>query len=89
MSTMLKHWCTSVMRSKVEPMKDVAKLVRSHFDGILAWPQSRQTNSFLEAFNLFQAAKRKARAHAASSKASRALPHRRNARLLNAHPKAV
>jgi len=59
---MLKHWCTCVMRSKVEPMKDVAQLVRRHLDGIVAWAQTRQTNGFLEALNgLFQAAKRKAR----------------------------
>jgi transposase len=61
-STMLAQWCTNVMRSKVEPMKDVAKMIRSHFDGIVAWTQTRQTNGFIEAINgLFQAAKRKAR----------------------------
>jgi len=60
--TMLAHWCTCVMRSKVEPMKDVAALVRRHIDGIIAWAQTRQTNGFLEAINgLFQAAKRRAR----------------------------
>lgn len=59
---MLKRWCTCVMRSKVEPMKDVAKMVRSHLEGIVAWAQTRQTNGFLEAINgLFQAAKRRAR----------------------------
>jgi transposase len=58
----LKRWCTCVMRSKVEAMKEVAALVRSHFEGILAWAQTRQTNGFLEALNgLFQAAKRRAR----------------------------
>lgn len=63
-STLLAQWCTNVMRSKVEPMKDVAALIRRHFDGILAWTQSRQTNGFLEALNgLFQAAKRKARGY--------------------------
>jgi transposase len=61
-SAMLTQWCTNVMRSKVEPMKDVAKMIRSHFDGIVAWTQTRQTNGFIEAINgLFQAAKRKAR----------------------------
>jgi transposase len=60
--TMLAHWCNCVMRSKVEPMKDVAALVRRHLDGIVAWAQTRQTNGFLEAINgLFQAAKRRAR----------------------------
>jgi len=61
-SVMLTQWCTNVMRSKVEPMKEVAKMIRSHFDGIVAWTQTRQTNGFIEAINgLFQAAKRKAR----------------------------
>ena len=60
--TMLQHWCTCVMRSKVEPMKEVAALVRHHLEGIVAWAQTRQTNGFLEALNgLFQAAKRRAR----------------------------
>lgn len=59
---MLEHWCTCVMRSKVEPMKEVATLVRRHMEGIVAWAQTRQTNGFLEALNgLFQAAKRRAR----------------------------
>lgn len=59
---MLEHWCTCVMRSKVEPMKEVATLVRGHLEGIVAWAQTRQTNGFLEAINgLFQAAKRRAR----------------------------
>jgi transposase len=59
---MLEHWCICVMRSKVQPMKDVAALVRRHLVGIVAWAQTRQTNGFLEAINgLFQAAKRRAR----------------------------
>lgn len=59
---MLAHWCSCVMRSKVEPMKEVAALVRRHTEGIVAWAQTRQTNGFLEALNgLFQAAKRRAR----------------------------
>lgn len=59
---MLTHWCTRVMRSKVEPMKEVAAMVRRHLEGIVAWTQTRQTNGFLEALNgLFQAAKRRAR----------------------------
>jgi transposase len=63
-SSMLKSWCTSVLRSKVEPMKQVAKMIRTHFDGVIAWARTRQTNGFLEALNgLFQAAKRKARGY--------------------------
>ena len=63
-SAMLAQWCTNVMRSKVEPMKQVATMIRTHFDGIVAWTRSRQTNGFIEAINgLFQAAKRKARGY--------------------------
>lgn len=61
---LLLQWCTNVMRSKVQPMKAVAAMIRNHIDGITAWAQSRQTNGFLEALNgLFQAAKRKARGY--------------------------
>ncbi len=60
--SMLVHWCTCVMRSKVEPMTEVAAMIRKHLDGIIAWAQTRQTNGFLEAINgLFQSAKRRAR----------------------------
>lgn len=63
-STMLSQWCTNVMRSKVDPMKDVARMIRNHFDGVVAWSQTQQTNGFLEAINgLFQAAKRSARGY--------------------------
>jgi transposase len=63
-STALSQWCTNVMHSKVEPMKAVARMIRKHFDGIVAWARSRQTNGLIEAINgLFQAAKRKARGY--------------------------
>lgn len=61
---MLRRWCSNVMRSKVEPMKEVARRILRHQEGILAWVESRQTNGFLEAINgLFQSAKRKARGY--------------------------
>ena len=61
---LLNRWCSNVLRSKVEPMKEVAQMIRNHLEGILAWVASRQTNGFLEAINgLFQAAKRKARGY--------------------------
>lgn len=64
-SGMLRQWCSNVMKSKVDAMKEVARMIRAHFDGITAWAQTRQTNGFLEALNgLFQAAKRKARGYA-------------------------
>jgi Transposase len=48
-------------------MKDVARLIRRHLDGIVAWTQTRKTNGFIEAINgLFQSAKRKAAATRAS-----------------------
>ena len=46
-----------LMRCKVEPMKQVATMIRSHFDRMPASTRSRQTNGFIEAVNgLFQAA---------------------------------
>ena len=48
---LLRQWCTNVRRSKVEPMKEVAAMILNHFDGVLAWVTSRQTNGFLEAIN--------------------------------------
>jgi transposase len=63
-TAMLRQWCTNVLRSRVAPMKEVARMIRKHFDGIVAWTQTRQTNGFIEALNgLFQAAKRKARGY--------------------------
>jgi transposase len=66
--TLLLRWTTCVMRSKVEPMKTVANMIKKHLNGIAAWTRSQQTNGFLEAINgLFQAAKRKARGYASFS----------------------
>ncbi len=62
--SMLLRWCANVMRSKVQPMKAVAAMIRRHIDGIIAWTRSRQTNGYIEAVNgLFQSAKRKARGY--------------------------
>lgn len=33
----LKQWCTNVRRFKVEPMKEVAAMILTHFDGVLGW----------------------------------------------------
>jgi transposase len=61
---MLHQWCTNVNRSRVEPMKKVAAMIRSHMEGIVQMARSRQTNGFIEALNgLFQAAKRKTRGY--------------------------
>lgn len=43
-------------------MKEIAKMIRTQLEGIVAWVQTRQTNGFLEAINgLFQASKRRER----------------------------
>lgn len=61
---LLQRWIRNVLSSKVEPMKAVARMIQEHFDGVLAWVWTRQTNGFMEAINgLFQAAKRKARGY--------------------------
>jgi transposase len=61
---LLQRWIRNVLSSKVEPMRAVARMIREHFEGVIAWVDSRQTNGFLEAINgLFQAAKRKARGY--------------------------
>ena len=61
---LLNRWCSNVLRSKVEPMTEVAQMIRTQFEGILAWVTSRQTNGFLETINgLFEAAKRTARGY--------------------------
>jgi hypothetical protein len=44
-SAMLAQWCTNVMRSKVKPIKQVAAIMRAHFDGIVNWARSRQTSA--------------------------------------------
>ena len=76
---MLEYWCTCVMPSKVELLKDVAALVRRHLEGIVTRAQTRQTNVFLEAFNgTFQAAKRHAQGFV---RLDGRLPDRRQARL--------
>ena len=61
---MLRQWYANVMRQEVEPMKAVARMIRPHLKGIVAWAITRLINCFLEARNgLFHAAKRKARGY--------------------------
>lgn len=58
---MLLQWATCVMRSKVEPMKEVARQICNHLEGIVVWAGTRLTHGFLEAISsLFPAAKREA-----------------------------
>ena len=37
----LDRWCTRVMRSRLEPMKKVARMLRSHRELILNWFRAR------------------------------------------------
>jgi len=46
-----KAWCTRVMRSQLEPIKKVAKMLRSHENGILNFIAHRITNAAAEGFN--------------------------------------
>jgi transposase len=49
----LDSWCTQVMRSKIEPMKDVAKSIRKHKTLILNWFEMKGEISagIVEGFN--------------------------------------
>ena len=59
---MLHQWHSSVNRSKAEPMKAVARMIRKRIHGIAAWAGTLRTNGFIEVINgLFQSAKRRAR----------------------------
>jgi transposase len=61
---MLDRWDSWAIRSRIEPIKAVAKTIRRHRDGILAWFDSRIANGLIEGINsLVQAAKAKARGY--------------------------
>jgi transposase len=49
----LDRWCTRVMRSKIQPMKKVARMLRSHRELLLNWFRARGTISsgVMEGFN--------------------------------------
>lgn len=60
----LKSWYSWAIRCQIEPMKKVAKSVKEHWDGILAWFDSKLSNGYVEAINgLIQTAKRRARGY--------------------------
>ena len=57
-------WIGWAKRSRLEPMKAVARTMEKHRDGILAWFDSRISNGLIEGINcLVQAAKAKARGY--------------------------
>jgi len=58
----LKKWYYWATHSRIEPIKDFAKTVKTHWDGILAWFSSKVTNGVLEGVNsLIQEIKSRAR----------------------------
>jgi len=58
----LKWWCAWVMRSRLPEMKRVVTSIREHWDGLVAYLETRLTNGPAEAINgIIQTAKRKAR----------------------------
>ena len=60
----LKGWYNWAIRSQIEQVKKVAKTVKEHWNGILAWFDSDLSNGYVEAINgLLQAAKRRARGY--------------------------
>jgi len=59
---MLKWWCGWASRSRLKPFRQVAKSIKNHWDGILAFMETRLTNAAMEAVNgVLQLAKRMAR----------------------------
>jgi transposase len=60
----LDRWYSWAIRSRLEPMKKVARTIKHHRDGILRWFNSKIANGLIEGINsLVQAAKAKARGY--------------------------
>ena len=60
----LKKWYYWATHSRIEPMKEAAKTMKLHWDGILNWFKSKISNGILEGINsLVQAAKARARGY--------------------------
>jgi len=58
----LRWWVTRARRSRLEPFRKLAESVMEHWDGIVAFLETRVTNGVIEAINgLLQLAKRMAR----------------------------
>jgi transposase len=47
----LRRWLHSAMRSRLEPFKDLVRMLRAHLDGVLAWTRLRVSNGALEGMN--------------------------------------
>ncbi len=58
----LQWWCSWALRSRLEPFRTLAKTVRQHWEGILAYFDTGLTSAAIEAVNgIIQLAKRIAR----------------------------
>jgi transposase len=60
--TNLIKWYSWAIRSRLKPMQDAARTIKTHWDGVVRWYESRINNGILEGLNsLIQSAKSKAR----------------------------
>jgi transposase len=67
--TYLRRWCYGAKRSRLEPVKEFVRMVEAHWEGIIAWQDSRLSNGLLEGTNsIVQAAKRRARGYRSKAK---------------------
>jgi len=58
----IRKWLSWAVRSRIEPVKKFAKMVKSHFDGIMRYFTSRLTSGAMEGINSrIQGVKRRAR----------------------------
>jgi len=58
----LRWWCQRAMLGRLEPFRKLAKTIRAHWDGVVAFLETRITKGLIEAINgLLQLAKRMAR----------------------------
>jgi transposase len=61
---LLEQWYSWARRSRLKPMKNVAKTIKNHWDGVVNWFDSKINNGILEGLNsLVQSAKCKARGY--------------------------
>ena len=58
----LKAWCSWAMRSRLASFKKLARTLKNHWDGILAYYPHRITSAAIESINgIIQTARRRAR----------------------------
>lgn len=58
----LKGWCSWAARSRLAPFQKLARTIKAHWDGILAFYPNRVTSAAIEAINgIIQIARRRAR----------------------------